>query len=354
MAIKLKGIDVSKWQKDIDWKKVKADGIDFAMIKAGYGKIATQIDPYFEANYKNAKANGIKVGAYWYSYAKTATEAKQEAEACASVLKGKTFDYPIAFDFEEKSQLTKEIADAVIPAFMDALKAKGYYVVLYSYKSALTSVISESIRNKYEVWLAHYVKSTTYKGHTMWQYSSTGKVNGINGDVDLDYCYVDYPSIIKGTKPAEEKKEEVKPSTSKPTVTYRVYTNKWLGEIVDFNNINSNGYAGIEKKAIYGVTVKSSIGTLKYRVHTRNGKWLPWVSGYSTSDWNYKIAGSLGKVIDGIQFNLVNADGYTVRYRTSTNSTTNYLPWVEGTKDFAGIINGRTFIDKIQVEIIKK
>lgn len=355
MAIKMKGIDVSKHQGEIDWKKVKADGIEFAMLRAGYGKVASQEDPTFKRNYEEAKANGIKVGAYWYSYATTASDAKKEAEVCASVLKGKSFDFPIAFDFEDKSQLSKEIASAVIPAFIDTLKSKGYYTILYSYKSMLASYIDDEIEKKYDIWLAHYVKTTSYKGHKMWQYSSSGKVNGISGNVDLDWCYVDYPSIIKGkTTTGEEKTPPQKPTAPDPKATYRVYTGKWLGEISGYNNINSNGYAGIEQKPIYGVTAKSSIGKLRYRVHTRNGRWLPWVSGYSTSDWNKGIAGSLGKIIDGVQFDLLNANGYTVKYRASINGTKNYLPWVMGTKDFAGIINGRNFIDKIQIEIVKK
>lgn len=102
-----KGIDVSVWQGDIDFAKVKANGIDFVIIRAGYGKLTSQKDKYFEQNYSRAKAAGLHVGAYWYSYAQSADDAKKEAQTCISVLKGKQFDYPVYFDIEEKSQLNK-------------------------------------------------------------------------------------------------------------------------------------------------------------------------------------------------------------------------------------------------------
>ena len=99
-----KGIDVSQHQGNIDFGKVKAAGYDFVIIRAGYGKYASQKDPYFEQNYAGAKAAGLNVGAYWYSYADSTANAKLEAEACLQVIKGKTFEYPIYFDLEERSQ----------------------------------------------------------------------------------------------------------------------------------------------------------------------------------------------------------------------------------------------------------
>lgn len=107
MAKTFKGIDVSQYQQNIDFKKVKASGVDFVIIRAGYGKYAHQKDPYFESHYKAAKAAGLKVGAYWYSYAATVVEAKAEAQTCINAIKGKTFEYPIYFDLEERSQFAR-------------------------------------------------------------------------------------------------------------------------------------------------------------------------------------------------------------------------------------------------------
>ena len=101
----MKGIDVSVHNGNIDWNRVKSAGIDFAILRAGYGRVASQKDEKFEANYAGAKAAGVPVGAYWYSYATTPDEAKLEAEVCVSILRGKQFEYPIWFDLEERSAL---------------------------------------------------------------------------------------------------------------------------------------------------------------------------------------------------------------------------------------------------------
>ena len=93
-----KGIDVSRYQGKIDWKQVAADGVTFAILQAGYGREISQKDPTFETNYAGAKAAGIKVGAYWYSYADTVSRAKQEAAAFLKAIEGKEFDLPLFFD----------------------------------------------------------------------------------------------------------------------------------------------------------------------------------------------------------------------------------------------------------------
>ncbi|HOC34819.1 MAG TPA: GH25 family lysozyme, partial [Ruminococcus flavefaciens] len=100
----MKGIDVSVHNGNIDWGKVKADGIDFAILRAGYGRLVSQKDERFEQNYAGAKAVGLPIGAYWYSYAMTPEEAELEADVFLSVIKGKRFEMPVYFDLEEKKQ----------------------------------------------------------------------------------------------------------------------------------------------------------------------------------------------------------------------------------------------------------
>ena len=193
-----KGIDVSKHQGVIDWDKVKASGqVDFAILRAGFGKESNQIDVQFARNYSECKRLGIPVGAYWYSYAKTAAEAEQEAAVCLSVLDGKQFEYPIAFDIEEKESLQN--ADALCQAFCSALESAGYYAAIYTFKSALESCIGDNVKKRYDVFLSHVdVSKSSYAGnYGLWQYSWKGSVSGIVGDVDLDYAYRDYPAIIK-------------------------------------------------------------------------------------------------------------------------------------------------------------
>lgn len=206
-----KGIDVSYSQGNINWGHVNTD---FAIIRAGYGKLATQKDAQFENNYAGCKSNSIPVGVYWYSYATSEDEAIQEAKACLEVIKGKTFEYPIYFDMEENRQraLGKEKCTAIANAFLSTVESAGYWVGIYSNKSMLEGCISEELRKRYAVWLAHYTVQTDYKGDFgMWQYSSTGSVTGINGNVDSNYCYVDYPTAIKNAGLNGFKKQELKP-----------------------------------------------------------------------------------------------------------------------------------------------
>lgn len=197
----MKGIDVSKHQGNVNWSHVKADGVQFAIIRAGYGKQASQKDTQFENNYAGCKSNGVPVGAYWYSYAATPAEAKQEAAVCLNIIKGKTFEYPIYFDIEEPSVLAKGKAacTAIAKAFLEAVEQAGYFVGIYSSKSHLESCITEELRTRYAVWVAHYgVEKTTYHGqYGIWQKSSTGKVSGIRGNVDMNECYTDYPAAIR-------------------------------------------------------------------------------------------------------------------------------------------------------------
>ena len=226
-----KGIDVSKHQGVINWEKVKASGlVDFAILRAGFGKESSQIDVQFERNYSECKRLGIPCGAYWYSYAKTAAEAGQEAAVCLSALAGKQFEYPVAFDIEEQASLQN--ADALCQAFCTALENAGYYAAIYTFKSALESNFSAAVKNRYDIFLSHIgVQQTDYAGsYGLWQYSWTGCIPGISGDVDLDYAYKDYPTMIqkaglngftKTTQPTEPKPEPTptpEPDTEESTL----------------------------------------------------------------------------------------------------------------------------------------
>ena len=191
------GIDLSRHNGSIDWAKVKAD---FVILRAGYGKVAKQKDDRFEEYYAGAKAHGIHVGAYWYSYAMDEDEARQEADVFLATIKGKQFEYPVFYDVEESKQfeLGKEKLSAIIRAFLERVEAAGYFVGLYGSASSLVTHTENDIKEKYTIWLAHWTESANYSGaYGIWQHSCKGKVDGISGDVDLDKCYVDYPERIK-------------------------------------------------------------------------------------------------------------------------------------------------------------
>ena len=192
------GIDVSRWQEVIDWKNVNTD---FAIIQAGFGREVSQKDTQFEANYNGCKANNIPCGAYWYNYAKTPEDAEKEADTCLKIINGKKFEYPIYYDVEEQTVLNlgKARVSAIIRAFLKKVEAAGYFVGLYMAASHLNSYVEDDIKNRYAVWVAHInTNKPSYSGsYGMWQYSWKGRINGISGDVDTDYAYVDYPTIIK-------------------------------------------------------------------------------------------------------------------------------------------------------------
>ena len=225
----LKGIDVSYAQGVIDWEKVKSSGqVNFAILQAGYGKETSQVDKQFERNYSECKRLGIPVGAYWYSYATTAAEAEQEAKVCLQTIRGKQFEYPVAFDIEEERSLPQ--ANALCQAFCSALEAAGYYVAIYTFKSALENNISAAVKNRYDIFLSHVgVQQTDYAGsYGLWQYSWTGCISGISEDVDLDYAYKDYPAMIqnaglngftKATQPTEPEPTPIpEPDTEESTL----------------------------------------------------------------------------------------------------------------------------------------
>ncbi len=198
-----RGIDVSMYQSYVNWDKVKKEGnVDFAIIRAGYGKYASQEDPYFDINMQNARAAGIDCGAYWFSYALTPEDAVLEAKAFLSVIKGYQFEYPVVFDmeYEKQAKLSREQASAIAEAFCSTMEKEGYYVSVYSYVSFLNDMFTDTIFEKYDVWAAHFnvsKPSFTRSYYGMWQYSSTSRVPGIDGNVDADYAYRDFPYLMK-------------------------------------------------------------------------------------------------------------------------------------------------------------
>lgn len=193
--MKRKGIDLSTFQKNVDWQKVKKDGIEFAILRAGFGKAASQKDKLFEQHYRGAKAVGIPVGAYHYSYAMSVAEAKQEAEVFLSWLLGKELEYPVWFDIEDPTmqKLGKELLTEITIAFCERVKAAGYRVGVYASKHWFSNLLDFERLKQYPIWLAQYNEAPTFSGnYDIWQYTSSGKVDGIAGNVDLNWCYTDF------------------------------------------------------------------------------------------------------------------------------------------------------------------
>lgn len=197
----VKIIDISKHNGSIDFEKVKEDGISGVIIRAGYGRHISQKDPTFESYYSGAKAAGLNVGAYWYSYADNPTDAKTEAGVFIEAIKGKQFELPVYYDIEEEKHVAmgKTMCTAMVDAFCSTLEAAGYFAGIYSFDSFFGSNLKADIQTKYSCWVARVenVKPTYCKSYAMHQYTWKGAVKGISGAVDISYCYKDFPKIIK-------------------------------------------------------------------------------------------------------------------------------------------------------------
>lgn len=258
----IKGIDISHWQGTIDWNKVKKAGIEFAIIKAGGSDAGFYTDSKWEANYKGAKAAGIPIGAYYFvgKDCVTAAAGKADAERFLKILKGKQLEYPVYMDNEAQPASAKAgITEATI-AFCETMEAAGYFVGIYgSVVFGFKERMDDTKLTPYAHWVAQYASKCSYKGdYGIWQYSSKGSVDGIGGNVDLDYTYVDYPSIIKSggfngyTKAASE---DSTPATSSQRDKVITQARAWLGkkesdgshkEIIDVYNSHkplARGYA---------------------------------------------------------------------------------------------------------------
>lgn len=193
-------IDVSRYQGNIDWDKL-AGKIGGAMLKTvstnkSFGGI--YIDPMFERNYSECKRLGIPVGAYYYTYAQDAATVQAELAKLHEALAGKTFTLPIAVDVEDnklKPLSADALTDLVIQA-ADTIESWGLYAMVYTYTYYSQTELSTDRLAAYDLWIADYRSKRPTRKHGMWQYTSTGRLDGIAGSVDISHAYKDYPTII--------------------------------------------------------------------------------------------------------------------------------------------------------------
>lgn len=197
------GIDVSRYQKEIDFSQVADQGIDFVMIRVGargYKTGVLTLDEYFEENLKNAKEAGLKVGLYFYSQAISTDEAKEEATMIINAIGENKIDYPIAIDMEmvdndmsRVETLSKDERTVITAAFVNAIKDAGYTPMIYGDKDWLLKRIDVSKFTQSRIWLSQDDDIPDYPyTFDMWQYTTDGSIYGINGPVDMDLCFVDY------------------------------------------------------------------------------------------------------------------------------------------------------------------
>ena len=194
------GIDVSKYQRNIDWKTVKASGIEFVIIRVGYRGSATGVlveDPYFKQHIEGATKAGLKVGVYFFTQAITKAEAVEEASMALALTEGYNLEYPIFIDTERVSgnaranNLDKATRTEIVDAFCKTIQNAGEKAGVYASKSWYNNQLNAGKLENYCIWVAQYNTECNYQGrYSIWQYSETGQVPGISGYVDLNISYM--------------------------------------------------------------------------------------------------------------------------------------------------------------------
>ena len=194
------GIDVSKWQGDVDWDKVKAAGVEFVIIRAGYRGSKTGAlveDPNFLKNIRGASKADLKVGVYFFTQAVNEVEAVEEASMVLALCEGYDLEYPVIIDSEgaggegRADSLDAETRTKVCAAFCETIKNAGYEAGVYASRSWFNANLDVKELDKYRIWLAEYRSTPLYSGYyDMWQYTSKGQIDGIEGNVDLNISYM--------------------------------------------------------------------------------------------------------------------------------------------------------------------
>lgn len=263
--MKVYGLDLSTHNGGLDFQAIKNAGNDFVILRAGYGSAMTQKDTRFERYYKQAKAVGLKVGAYLYSYAMTASQGTDEAKVFYEWLKGKTFEYPVFIDMEDKDGYKKNrgmpsnaTLSAICDNFCKYMESKGYYVGIYANESWFKNQLKEVVKSgKYDLWVANWGtdngtlqadKSSTYNLH---QFTSMYKLDGKR--FDRNVCYFDYPTLIKskgfngykGGSVENDKPAETPKPNPMPTNKYKV------GDVVTYDTIYVSSTSKVPLRPLY-------------------------------------------------------------------------------------------------------
>lgn len=197
-------IDVSKWQGVVNWATVKSAGIRHAMLRAGYGNSTSQTDPQFRRNVANCELHGVAWGVYWYSYATSTEQARQEARCCLQVIQGLKPTMPVAYDIEYEPcilALDNATRTAMVKAFLGEIEAAGYYGILYASRDFIATKLNWRDLTQYDVWCAQYGTACTCPlPYGIWQYSSANPLGipGYGASLDCNRVYKDYPQIIQG------------------------------------------------------------------------------------------------------------------------------------------------------------
>lgn len=277
-----KGIDVSYHNGTIDWKKVKQSEVEYAIIRCGYGtNDKNQDDKKWEENVKGCIDSNIPYGVYLYSYADTVEKASSEADHAIRLLQGKKFKYPVYYDLEEEAirkKLSKTEIANIAKTFCNKLSAKGYTVGIYANKDWFTNYLTDSCFNNWTKWVAQYNTVCNYQGkYDMWQCSSTGRVPGISGNVDLNYSYSPFENSHGGGNT----------NNGGTTTKYPDGLNEIEGELYYFkNNRIDTSYSGLAQYGNEWYYIENGKVNWNYTGLAQHGiEWF-YVKG-GKLDWSY-------------------------------------------------------------------
>lgn len=285
----IKAIDVSYCQPNVDYDSVKSAGVDVVIMRAGFGRETYQKDSEFETHYRNARTAGLKVGAYWYSYADSVSDAGKEAEACLACIKGKSFDYPIYYDMEEQSIANLGVATCtnMAKAFCDKIIDAGYKAGVYANPNWFSNYLNyNDLHSKYSIWLAQWSSNYSYDCD-IWQYASNGHVPGVSGDVDMDI-------IIR--EPSGGSSEPSTPDIQMPSNgdSDIAEVQKWL---------NNTYGAGLDTDGIFGPCTKEAlIKALQIELNRQTAAGLD-VDGI----FGWRTRAAIVNLYSGVQGNLTKA-----------------------------------------------
>ena len=318
-------IDISYWQGKVsaaNWAKIKAAGVTHVIQRVGYSALKTgahNSDSTFANNINGAYNAGIKCGVYYYSTAKTAAEAKSEAQYTIKLLSNykSKITMPVAYDYETGGRLTasvmKKYGTASCVAFCDTIKAAGYTPMVYANYSTLTNYLSYStLQSKYPIWLANYTSSgsaTTYPGnYWMWQYSSSGKINGLSGSIDMNYMFDN-----------QQGGANVAANTGTVTTTPTVTAVSYYARVKSRVNYRTGPSTKYKKKGSYSKNkIVTAVGT--------SGSWTKLSNGYYVSSkWLSKCSAYKAKTTTGVNYRSGAGTKYKKKGTYSTGTTVTVL-----------------------------
>lgn len=330
---KMQGIDVSNYQGNIDWAKVKASGKDFAIIRAGWGQ--TNTDPKFKEYIENAIKNGFNIGIYWFIYARSEKDAINNAIKCDSLIAPykQYINFKVWADWEYDSDnyckgLDKNTRTQWVKAFCNKIKERGYDVGIYANPDYIKNKFGDI--SEYPLWLAYYtssVNSAMAYNPLMWQYSSKGRVNGIGGNVDLDEYYGNFIQV----KTEEPKpKTETAPITEVATTTnYKVKSGDTLGAIASKYKTNVDTLMKLNPQiknrnliqtgqiikvpsitSVISNPYKEPIVILKHGSRGEGVKWLQWA--LKSKGYDLVIDGIFGNCTNNAVLNFQKSVGIQV------------------------------------------